>query len=170
MVDIQKLLNIIRPKVSGRSQASKARFQTSDVTQECALQLIKEFRKKEAEGVEPEITKSWLAKIGSGTASKLRRTNNAACRSVERETREDVQLNSVSHSTPDELAAFREMQSFLVLALTRLTPEENEIIDLRYNNSQTISAIARTLDLPRHQVQSMHDKALDKIREDLQDN
>ena len=167
MVDIQKLLKIIRPKVSGRSQASRARFQTSDVTQECALQLIKEFRKKEAAGQEPQITKSWLSKIGAGTSAKLRRTNNAACRSVERETRVDVQLNAISSSSPDEIAAFREIQSFLVLALTRLSPEENEIIDLRYNKNQTISAIGRTMGLPRHQVQSMHNKALDKIRQDI---
>ena len=53
-------------------------------------------------------------------------------------------------------------------AVTRLTSEENEVIDLRFNHNQTISAIARHMDLPRHQIQKIHDEALDKIRQDLE--
>ena len=167
-MNIQDLLNIIRPNVSGRSQASRSRFQTSDVTQECAVQLIKEFRKREAEGVEPQVTKTWLTKIGRGTAAKLRRHTNARCRDVTRESKQDVQLHSSTDVNPDELAVSNEMQSMLVLALTRLSVEENEVIDLRFNHNQTISAIARHMDLPRHQIQKIHDTALDKIRQDLE--
>ena len=167
-MNIQDLLNIIRPKVSGRSQASRSRFQTSDVTQECAVQLIKEFRKREAEGVEPQVTKTWLTKIGRGTASKLRRQTNAQCRSVARESYQAVHRHTTTDNKPDDLAISKEIQSMLVFALTRLSSEENEVIDLRFNHNQTISAIARHMDLPRHQIQKIHDEALDKIRQDLE--
>lgn len=165
MIDIQKLIDVIRPGVSGRNKANRARFHTSDVTQECAVQLIKEFEKEDRK--DPRITKSWLKKIGYGTSAKMHRKNAAECRSAKRESGDDVAFYSEPQATPAELAEYREIQANLVIALTKLDREEHELIDAVYNNNQSLNQFAKSNGLTYHCARKVHAGALQKIKDEM---
>lgn len=169
MNDFQEMLETIRTSVHGQSHRKfQSRFGTSDVTQECAIQLINEFRSRAEKKEEPTITRKWLKLIGRGTAWKLRRKNDALRRSVSAETLKDLdRVPNAASQSPDAVAILNEHSASLIYAIGQLSPLERTVIDGHYTKQMSLNEIARSLGINRKKIQRVHSAALAKLKTEL---
>lgn len=170
MIGLQELLDRMKPAIRGRSTGGyRARFSTSDVTQECAIQLISEFSSADADASprDRQITLAWLKTIARGTAAKMRRKNSAACRSIEREENVNLGFKSKEALRPDEEIEIREMTSKLVSVLATIGTFQRRVIDGHYRNGKSLRAIALEMDICPKKIQRVHNAALAEIKRKL---
>ena len=167
MGDYGKMTELLRSTIHGRiGRQHQARFGTSDVVQECAVQLIHEFEKLAPEDAAPPIKKSWLSKIGFGNTARLKKRDRAQCRSVERESSGACDFPS-HQATPDEIAASEEIANRLVVALSTLNSLESEIINRHYRLQQSLNSIATDLGLSSKKIQRSHRAIIQKLKKEL---
>lgn len=168
MPDFIKLLDVIRQNVRGKiSPRHRARFGTSDVSQECAIQLIKEFQNRSDDQPPPQITNAWLAKIAFGHAARLRKREVADKRAVNRETAQANGTLVSKSDTPANLAENKEITSLLLHELSELPPVESEIIRRHYQERESLSSIASSVGLERKKVQRLHRQIIVRLRSRL---
>ena len=158
---IQELLDRIRPFLHGRNTKFSARFGTSDILQESAIQLLSEAEKRQAD---QPIPQTWLTKIGRGTASKLRQKHSAARRSVAVEHGPPTESSASSLPSPDAFVSGQELSSKLVRCLARLKHDQREIIHRYVSRQESFNSIAKQLDLPPHQIRRIYKKSLLELK------
>ena len=165
-VDFQQLLEKIRPAIKGRVYgACRSRFQTSDISPECAVQLIREVKKNKRiqDDGDPQISVAWLQTIGRGMLAKLLRFNEAQCRRASSQV--ELQSHSVTQeSHPDDSAELSEASSALVLAASKLKPLQRQIIDLHYRQGWTLKKIGLKTGFHEKHIQRQHKLALERLR------
>ncbi len=167
--EIVELVEAVRPKLRRQNVGFQSRFGTSDISQELAVQLIEYNRvdKHNRTSDEPATSSlAWLSKVGKNVASKLRRYNSAAKRSVDVESEFDNQLHS-SGQTPIDIAAFRELSTELIIAISSLDSVSRLIIDGHYNKGMSLNAIAEDLELSPRSVQRKHLQAIAELRRSI---
>ena len=166
MADLQNFLDLIRKEISGSSATRyQSRFQTSDIVQESAVQLISEFANCDSESP-GQITNAWLKVVGRGNAAKLRRKNDAECRAVSKE----VTLESdpkTSFASPEDSAEFAEVSASLVIAVARLDFLERKVIQAVYGENRSLASVAEELGCCKKKIQRVHTAVLDKLARSL---
>ena len=158
---IQSLLDRMRPKVQGKNNKFSARFRTSDVLQEAAIQLIGKGKKQEDEKEPPQV---WLDMVGQGTAASMRRQHSAAKRSCVRDR--EVNDNTLYANQPctSEVASSKELFEELVRCLTRLNAEDQEIVDRYFARQESFNSIAAHMEIPPHQVRRRYKKIMAQLK------
>ena len=146
-------------------------FGTSDVTQECAVQLLNELKKHQAPDVSNDQSASelrtngaWLAKIAFGNAARLQKRERAKKRSVLKEETLIENDLSADNPSPVRIAEARELTVQLLKALEDLEGIEREIIRRHYQEQQSLNLIASELGLCRKRVQRTHGKIISYLR------
>ena len=166
MNEIQNNLSFIRSRVQRKNRKYQTRFGTSDVVQECAVQLLTEFRSRQNKHEEPQpIRKSWLAAVATRVAANLRRACDAQCRSIEVE---ESATDFVSHQrdVTDQVLA-NEMSARLLHALGELSAIERQVLSLKYQRQFTFEAISKELDISSKRVQRIRNAAIAKLQKSL---
>lgn len=158
----EKLLGRIRPAVRGQNRRYSARFQTSDVLQESAVQIIGEVEKSDSEDFDPP--QAWLNKVGRGHAAKLRDHHGAQKRSTRRESPVDANPGIAGGAAPDEIVERRELASRVVLCLAQLDADQRTIIDLHFTKQHSFAEIARQMERPPDWVRRQYKKAIASLR------
>ena len=168
-IRLEEMLSDVRKYVRGRSRPYRARFGTSDVVQECAVQLIQERQPMETQqSTDSQVPKSWLFKIGRGVASKMRRFNDAKCRAINSEAIMDVEQIG-SDESGSTLKANATVAA-LVLATSGLDSHLRKIIDMHYRQRLSLREIACRLKLHPKAIQRQHKLALNQLKKAVSDS
>ena len=161
--DINDLLNTIRPIIRSQNRGFEFRFRTSDIMQECAVQLIKEKSKRQNTSNDLPSNRGWLKTIAVSVVCKMRRFHLAKKRDVRRESQPSENCIEESH-TPSEIAVFREMSAQLFLAIANLEKSQRRIVHDHYHRGLSLAKIAEQLELDPQYVRRQHKSALEKLR------
>ncbi|MEM7315257.1 MAG: sigma-70 family RNA polymerase sigma factor [Planctomycetota bacterium] len=157
--DFREFQEKMRRIIRGRYRRLSSRFRTSDVLQEGAIQMIKsgDMEKK------PHENMSWLRKIALGHGRNLFRFHTADKRTVNKEDDHEVE-RLLEHGSPDELVAQQELASRLMLCLTKLTPEQRQVIDLKVYSGVSFAEIAREMERSDSWVRRRYAEAIARLR------
>ena len=148
----------MRKAVAGRNRSMQSRFNTSDVLQEGIIQLLQKFNKEKKA---PEITQSYLNRVASGHATKLRRQHTAKQRDVKAES--DRPEAGASHD--GDTLEVEQSHSVLVRCLGELDPMERDIVDRRVFQRMSFNAIAEQLQLSESGVRRKYQSSLKKLKQ-----
>ena len=135
-------------------------FQTSDVLQEAAIQLLGETRNKSGN---MRVTQEWLNQIGRGHASRLRTRHSAIKRSAYN-TEGYVENHAVSDETPDRLAERRDLIGQLILCLGTLEKEERSVIHDHDFEGKSFREIAEDTGREEHSIRRQYHVSLKRLK------
>lgn len=158
---LAKLTEQIKAHAHGKNaRRFKARFDTSDVSQEAAIQLLR-IAKGDQEALE-NVNSSWLKRVAMGHFRKLRDHHSAQKRSVAIE-QPAADPQSVEQITPEGQAINNEMKLRVAFALRNLDPRERLILDRYHAKNKTFVAIADEIGCSPYQVRKSYRIALKKL-------
>lgn len=166
---LEKLLESVRHYIRGVARDNHigsmgARFDTSDIIQEAMIQVWKELD-SDSLG-DKEISKAWLVSVAKGHAYKLARFHSAQKRS---HVRDEAFVDQVptENRKPDDAIADLELQLSILVALDELPDDEKDIVVLYFFEQQSLSSIAKKLNLSLDKVRTRHSRALKALHKKL---
>ena len=152
----------MRPAVQGRQRGLMQRyFQTSDILQEAAVQILGEIDKRGEEGL--EVNQSWLNKVGRGHANRLIKFHSAQKRSAILD-RHEVDEVATQGPKPDDIAESKEMCMRLVLCLGSLTEVQRSIVDQYQVQGKSFREIGVFFSKPEHWARRQFHASLKKLK------
>lgn len=144
----------------------RSRFRTSDVVQECGIQI---WKKIQSQGKPAnEINSSYIRKVAIGHLCELHRFNLAAKRSVKREVANTAVDQVGTCYTPDNSNSKHEQAFAMLDSLRVLPPNQKDIVIRRFFEEQSFEAIAASLDLTIYRVRKLYESSLVTLRESVE--
>ena len=147
---------------NGTSNFSR-RFDTSDVKQECLIQVWQHIEKHGSENV--ELSNAWLKSISSGHSANQRKAHLAQKRSIYSEAGSTSRLSM--DSDPADAASQGEEVRRLLVYLKLLNSEQRNILKLVFVDGLSFNEIARRLNCESHQVRRQYHGAIKELRHQL---
>lgn len=128
-----------------------------DVVQETLLNIFRGLHTFQSMPHDPE-GKGWVSTITRHTAYRLCRKANDSPQPIG-ETIEDT-VTAAPEQGLDEMEACEEVAELLKL----LTPQQRQVIYLRYWKQLTFAEIGKQLDITEENARKIHQRALDQLR------
>lgn len=144
-------------KVLGNTQAAE------DLTQDIFVTLASSDRYNPNRGA----LRTYLAVLTRSRAIDRLRSKGAAHRKISR--LQTLQSISPAQNVPLEQVSQHERNNTLQTALSQLSPEEQQILNMMYFEGLSQSAIAQALDIPLGTVKTRSRRGLIKLRQILKD-
>lgn len=136
--------------------------EAEDIVQEVFLALWEKDRYRSERGG----LASYLITMAKSRATDRLRSKTAH---HQRLRRWQLASNAIPDSNPEEMASLQERRRRVRAALTHLSINERQILEIGYFDGLSQSEIARQLDIPLGTVKSRSRRALQKLRQALRD-
>jgi RNA polymerase sigma-70 factor (ECF subfamily) len=111
--------------------------------------------------------KPWLLRIVKNLA--LNRVRSAQRRAKATDRYHERLILETEDGSPEDMAAKRDQERRLLLAVLKLTPEEQWLVSLRYFLELPEDQVAQTLDIPLGTCKSRLHRTLARLREIIED-
>lgn len=145
-----------------------AKFAVDDILQETYIRAVAGFESAEFEN--DSMLLAWLKKIANNVAISLIRKKSTSTPLFAIGSSDFAQhLLDTGELTPSDLVSAAENRQLLAIAVTKLTENHQQLIQMRYHESLSFEEIAKVLNTTSGAARGQHRNALDKLRDYLGD-
>lgn len=147
--------------------ALRGRFSTDDVLQSAFVDVLGGLGDFQYE--DDEKFRAWLKRIATRKLVDRIRTHTRLARAPEAENRPEGQDGALTGNsrTPSEIVGEAEHQAAMLAALTRMEPEDRDLIWLRLFQERTWPDVAKELGLTVSVAQRRYTRALERLTREL---
>ena len=134
--------------------------EAEDLTSRIFIKVFKKIKSYRERGIP---FSAWLFRVAHNEIVDHYRTKGPVCKSFE-----EIYENPVSsESDPERVILEEETRKKILEALTKLTPDQREVIVLRYLQEFSISEIAKIMDRSETAIRSLLQRALRRLNKVL---
>ena len=158
------LSNVLGSKVNGKLQAKIGK---SDIIQRSLIDV--QGASVDLCSFSPALAKAWLRRLAIRNMIDVhRRFAETECRDMNRE--ESIESNAIfdrSASTASSIVSRKELDHELLRAISRLTPDQQKLLQLRHQDNMSFERIGIELGISMEGARKRWNKILDILRNEL---